>query len=73
MAFFCGHMLQMALEIAQHDEDFADMALRFLKQYLLIAAEISKPLQDGGGLDRMSKHRSAKHTFVIQSPEYDTL
>ena len=50
MAFFCGNMLQMALEIAQHDEDFADVAMRFLKQYLLIAAEISKPLQNGGGL-----------------------
>ena len=49
MGFFCGNMLQMALQIAQHNEDYADIALRFLKQYLLIAEEMSKPLQEGGG------------------------
>ncbi len=48
MGFFCGNMLQMALQIAQQDDDYADIALRFLKQYLLIAEEISKPLQEGG-------------------------
>ncbi len=37
MAFFCGNMLQMALELAEHSVAYADMASKFLEHYLAIA------------------------------------
>ncbi|MEZ6134709.1 MAG: glucosidase [Pirellulaceae bacterium] len=37
MAFFCGNMLQMALELAEESVAYADMASKFLEHYLSIA------------------------------------
>ena len=48
MAFFSGKMLEIALQLSQYDEDFQDMALRFLQEYLKIANDINKSPEDGG-------------------------
>ncbi len=37
MAFFCGHMLRIALELAEDDIAYADMASKFLEHYMAIA------------------------------------
>lgn len=37
MAFFCGCMLRMSLELAEHRNAYADMASKFLEHYLSIA------------------------------------
>ncbi|MDZ4848157.1 MAG: glucosidase [Pirellulaceae bacterium] len=37
MAFFCGNMLQMALELAEEDQAYADMASKFFEHYVAIA------------------------------------
>ena len=36
MAFFCGTMLSMALELAQHDRTYEDMASRFFEHFVQI-------------------------------------
>ena len=48
MAFFSGKMLEIALDLSQHDEDFQDMALRFLAEYLKIATDINKTPEEAG-------------------------
>ncbi|MBK8178669.1 MAG: glucosidase [Planctomycetes bacterium] len=37
MAFYCGTMLQMAVELALHDPTYEDMASKFLEHYVHIA------------------------------------
>jgi hypothetical protein len=37
MAFFCGTMLQMALELAEEDQAYGDMASKFFEHYVAIA------------------------------------
>lgn len=37
MAFFCGNMLRMALELAEGNVAYSDMASKFLEHYLAIA------------------------------------
>jgi hypothetical protein len=37
MAFFCGHMLKMSLELAEGNNAYADMASKFLEHYLEIS------------------------------------
>ena len=37
MAFYCGHMLQIALELAEDSAAYADMASKFLEHYMAIA------------------------------------
>ncbi len=37
MAFFCGTMLQMALELAEQDQAYGDMASKFFEHYVAIA------------------------------------
>jgi hypothetical protein len=37
MAFFCGCMLQMALELADEDQAYSDMASKFFEHYVAIA------------------------------------
>ncbi len=37
MAFFCGYMLKMALELAEESVAYADMASKFLEHYMAIA------------------------------------
>ncbi len=52
MAFFCGTMLSMSLELALHDETYADMASKFLDHYVRIVEAVNGgPLgSDGSGL-----------------------
>ena len=44
MAEFCLEMLEMALELAMHDQTYADVATKFLEHYCYICSA----LQDGG-------------------------
>ncbi len=37
MAFFCGHMLKISLELSERNNAYADMASKFLEHYLAIA------------------------------------
>ncbi len=37
MAFFCGTMLQMALELAEENQAYGDMASKFFEHYVAIA------------------------------------
>jgi hypothetical protein len=37
MAFYCGYMLQMAIELAEDNVAYADMASKFLEHYMAIA------------------------------------
>ena len=37
MAFFCGNMLQMALELAEENQAYSDMASKFFEHYVAIA------------------------------------
>lgn len=37
MAFFCGSMLQMALELAEENQAYSDMASKFFEHYIAIA------------------------------------
>ena len=48
MAFYAGIMLDMALEIAQHDTAFQDMAAKFLEHFMMIVEAINN-LGVGGG------------------------
>lgn len=45
-AFFCQNMLQIALQLAQEDETYADMAARFAEHFLWIAAAMSRGHHD---------------------------
>ena len=47
MAFFSQCMLQIAIELAQHDEVYGDMALKFLEHFLRIGAAMNRPTADG--------------------------
>ena len=47
MAFYSTCMLQIALQLAEHDEVYADMACRFLDHFIAISQEING---DNGGL-----------------------
>jgi hypothetical protein len=38
MALFCQNMLQIAVELAMTDEDYADMALKFVEHYMWIGS-----------------------------------
>lgn len=41
MGMFATYMLQMAIEIAQHDHTFEDVALKYFEQYSLIAESLN--------------------------------
>lgn len=41
MAFYCGYMLRIALELAEESVAYADMASKFLEHYLAIADAIN--------------------------------
>ena len=51
MAFYSQNMLQLALEIAEHDPVFEDMALKFLGHFIWIAAAMSRATENGGMWD----------------------
>jgi len=41
MAFYCGTMLTMALELAAHDEEYEDLASKFFEHFISIASAIN--------------------------------
>ena len=41
MAFFCGHMLQIALELAEDTQAYGDMASKFFEHYVAIAESMN--------------------------------
>ncbi len=47
MAFYCGTMLQMAMELALHDPVYEDMASKFLEHYVHIADAMNHLGGDG--------------------------
>ena len=48
MAFFCVVMLDMALELAMHDDVYEDMASKFFEHFVLIVDAMNKIGCDGG-------------------------
>ncbi len=42
MLFFCQNMLQIAIELAQYDESYSEMASKFVEHFLWIAAAMSR-------------------------------
>src|SRR5205085_9014061 len=42
MCFFCQNMLELALELAEHDPGYQDMAAKFLEHFLWIAAAMDR-------------------------------
>jgi Glycosyl hydrolase family 63 C-terminal domain len=48
MAFYCGSMLRMALELAEDDQAYGDMASKFFEHYVAIAEAMNS--MDGSGL-----------------------
>jgi Glycosyl hydrolase family 63 C-terminal domain len=48
MAFYCVHMLSMALELARHDDVYQDLASKFLEHFGAISLAINGP--GGSGL-----------------------
>tara|TARA_R110002049_G_scaffold27321_2_gene94093 strand:+ start:203198 stop:205933 length:2736 start_codon:yes stop_codon:yes gene_type:complete len=47
MAFYCGTMLRMAIELAEDSEAYGDMASKFFEHYVAIA-EATNNMDDGG-------------------------
>ena len=41
MAFYCGTMLTIALELAAHDEEYEDLASKFFEHFIAIASAIN--------------------------------
>jgi len=50
MAMFTQNMLSMAIELAEHDSVFDDMAPKFADHFILIASAINSMRPGGGGL-----------------------
>ena len=51
MALFCENMLQIAVELATEDPEYADMALKFAEHFLWIATAMTHLGQDTGMWD----------------------
>jgi hypothetical protein len=51
MALFCQNMLEIAVELAMTDPDYADMALKFCEHFLWIASAMAHLGQDTGMWD----------------------
>jgi hypothetical protein len=51
MALFCQNMLEIAVELAMTDEDYADMALKFSEHFLWIASAMMHLGKDKGMWD----------------------
>ncbi|HMP29720.1 MAG TPA: glucosidase, partial [Saprospiraceae bacterium] len=50
MALYSLNMLQMAIEIAQHDRSYEDMATKFFEHFIYIAEALNSPKSDGSSL-----------------------
>jgi len=62
MAFYCGGMLRMAIELAQDNEAYGDMASKFFEHYVAIAEATN--CIDGGGLWDQEDGFYYDHLFV---------
>src|SRR5262249_6917128 len=51
MALFCENMLEMAVELAKTDADYADMAVKFTEHFLWIASSMTHMGGDMGMWD----------------------
>ena len=51
MALFCQNMLEIAIELAQTDADYADMSLKFCEHFLWIASSLAHVGHDTGMWD----------------------
>jgi hypothetical protein len=51
MALFCENMLEIAIELAKTDADYADMAVKFVEHFLWIASSMSQLGGDTGMWD----------------------
>jgi Glycosyl hydrolase family 63 C-terminal domain len=51
MALFCENMLEIAIELAKTDADYADMAVKFVEHYLWIASSLAHMGGDTGMWD----------------------
>jgi hypothetical protein len=51
MALFCQNMLEIAVELAMTDADYAEMALKFVEHYLWIASSMARLGGDTGMWD----------------------
>jgi hypothetical protein len=51
MALFCENMLQIAVELATQDKEYADMAIKFVEHFLWIATAMTHLGQDTGMWD----------------------
>jgi hypothetical protein len=47
MALFSQNMLELAVELAVHDQTYQDMVFKFVEHFYYIAAAINRPGQDG--------------------------
>jgi hypothetical protein len=50
MALYCQNMLQIALELAAHDDAYEDMAGKFVEHFLWIASAMHRMGPEGNGL-----------------------
>ena len=62
MAFYCGTMLRMAIELADREEAYADMASKFFEHYVAIAEAMN--CMDGSGLWEEDEGFYYDHLFV---------
>jgi hypothetical protein len=47
MSLFCQNMLELSVELAEHDRSYEDMALKFAEHFLWIASAINRVGQEG--------------------------
>ncbi len=62
MAFYCGTMLRMAIELADENEAYGDMASKFFEHYIAIAEAMNS--MDGSGLWDETEGFYYDHLFV---------
>ncbi|MCO8121856.1 glucosidase [Stieleria sp. TO1_6] len=62
MAFYCGTMLRMAIELADENEAYGDMASKFFEHYVAIAEAMNS--MDGSGLWDESEGFYYDHLYV---------
>ncbi|KAA5542725.1 glucosidase [Roseiconus nitratireducens] len=62
MAFYCGTMLRMAIELAEDNEAYGDMASKFFEHYVAIAEAMN--CMDGTGLWDETEGFYYDHLFV---------
>jgi hypothetical protein len=66
MALFSQNMLEISLELAQHDPAYEDMALKFLQHFFWIAAAMDRP---GENLDEMWDEEDGFFYDLLRLPD----